>query len=780
MPKPAFDWESLIGVRLFAAIAGIALVVAAVFFLQISIQRGWLAPPIRVLIGVITAIVLLVVCERKAARRYAVTANALDAAAIAILFSTFFAAHALWDLIPTTPTFLLLALVTAVAVLLSIRRESLFIAVLGLLGGFLTPILLSTGENKPIPLFSYLLLLNVGLAWVAYKKRWPALTILSALFTTVYQWGWVFKYLHESSLSLAMAIFVLFPVVALGGSFFFNKVRRPSGPGDAVLENTGLLSSVVPLVFAVYLAAIPAYGARAGLLFGFLFMVDAGLLAVAIGRREERLHAVADAATLLVFGLWLGLSFAASAWTVMLIAVPAFVVLYLVSPFIANLVNRPFGDTGQHTTYVAPLLLFAFAMLARTGRAGASPVALFAALFALAALIAWRAIAGRQGGLHFVAAFFVLAAEAVWSVMHLRIESLNTAVGLYAAFGLFAIGVPVLARRVDRALEPAYGAGVVLIGGLAMLLFLATGTVAPVAIWGLALLLAILNAALFVESAAGRTPILTIVGGLLSWIVLGIWWVQAAGAVGPRASLLVVVILALVMLAGHAWAHSRTPKAAEVSAAIGFRHGLFLGLVGHFFLCFVAGNPLWSQPPGPLFGALGVLTLAVSVVALFTGAGRLHVGGVSAAAIVVLVWAGFSSPAPWPLTAILAAAAVSLYALVWIALASRRRNLESTVAIGAGAALFLGEATAIVAAMHEGEPAVGVLIAAHAANAAAILVLAWRYRWDWVAPVAVAPVWLALFNFQIKHPEPAAWGSLFAFGFALYAVFATTLYLLPG
>ena len=226
-PKPPFDWESLLGVRLAAAVAGIALVVGAVLFLKISIDRGWLAPPIRVLIGVITAIVLLVVCERKAARRYHVTANALDAAAIAILFSTFFAAHALWDLIPTTPTFLLLALVTAVAVLLSIRRESMFIAVLGLLGGFLTPILLSTGENRPIPLFWSLLLLNVGLAWVAYQKRWPALTVLSAIFTTIYQWGWVIKFLHESSLSLAMGVFLLFPAAALAGAVLFN--RRGAG-----------------------------------------------------------------------------------------------------------------------------------------------------------------------------------------------------------------------------------------------------------------------------------------------------------------------------------------------------------------------------------------------------------------------------------------------------------------------------------------------------------------------------------------------------------------------
>ena len=106
-------------------------------------------------------------------RQYPVTANALDAAAIAILFSTFFSAHALWHLIPAAAAFVLLALVTVVAVLLSIRRDSLFIAVLGLLGGFATPALLSTGENRPIPLFAYLLLLNIGLAW-AFHQRWPS------------------------------------------------------------------------------------------------------------------------------------------------------------------------------------------------------------------------------------------------------------------------------------------------------------------------------------------------------------------------------------------------------------------------------------------------------------------------------------------------------------------------------------------------------------------------------------------------------------------------------
>ena len=75
-------------------------------------------------VGILTGAGLLVVCELKAARRYRVTANALDAAGIAILFATIFASHSLWGLLGATAAFLLMALVAAVAVGLAIRRDS--------------------------------------------------------------------------------------------------------------------------------------------------------------------------------------------------------------------------------------------------------------------------------------------------------------------------------------------------------------------------------------------------------------------------------------------------------------------------------------------------------------------------------------------------------------------------------------------------------------------------------------------------------------------------------
>ena len=349
-----FDWESLVGVKLFSAIAGIALLLAAVFFLRYSVEHGWLQPPVRVGIGIIVAIALLAACELSAARNYPLTANAMDASAIAILFATFFAAHALWNLIPGVVAFALLALVTAVAVALSIRRESLFIAVLGLLGGFATPALLSTGENQPIPLFAYLLLLNIGLAWVAFRQKWPALGWMTVILTAVYQWGWVFRFLTAGQLSLAMGVFLLFPLVSVSGLLVSRRT------GDDSFERSALTAAVLPLLFAVYVAAVPGYGGHPWLLLSFLLILDAGLTAIAIARRQDLLFGAAGAATLAVMATLLWTSYGEPARYAVIVFTAAFVLLFAFAPAIADRFDRGFDDPGAYAVYcraAAPLRL---------------------------------------------------------------------------------------------------------------------------------------------------------------------------------------------------------------------------------------------------------------------------------------------------------------------------------------------------------------------------------------------------------------------------------------
>ncbi len=238
---------------------------------------------------------------------------------------------------------------------------------LGLLGGFATPALLSTGENQPIPLFGYLLLLNVGLAWVAHSRAWPALAWLTLIFTTLYQWGWVFRYLDVSSLPLAMGVFMLFPLVSVAAMLLGGTA---GGARDARSFNrAALISSALPVLFGIYLAAVPAYDAHPALLFAFVLVIDAGLLAIALARREELMHATGALATILTLATWLTTSYSAEHRSLVLGFTAAFAVLFALAPVLANTFGRPFAHAGLRAALAGSFMLFVFPVVAASGPA---------------------------------------------------------------------------------------------------------------------------------------------------------------------------------------------------------------------------------------------------------------------------------------------------------------------------------------------------------------------------------------------------------------------------
>ena len=798
--RPYVDWETLVGVKLFSWIAAIALALGAVFFLRYSIQAGWLQPPIRMAIGIVVGLALLSGCEMKVARNYPVTANALDASGIVILFSTFFAAFALWQLIGVGAAFLLLILVTAVAVLLSIRRDSLFIAILGLIGGFLTPALLSTGQDHPFGLFGYLLVLNAGLAWVAYRKRWSLLTVASLVLTTAYQWSWVAKFLTEANLPLAAGIFLAFPILAFVALALGRGAR--SQPQDGTFALTASASGVLPLLFAAYLASVPAYAAHAALMFGFLLCVDAGLLAIAIGARgffpaasnahaappanaqaarrapdlarragnsPELLHLAGGIATNAIFLCYLTRSYSSAAWPAVLGPVALFVLLYLGSPLVARWLHRPFAGAGSYAGYAGAALLFAFPLLVALEPATGSPARLFAVLFVLAGVASAVALVERQGSVHFVAAFFALVAEAVWSARFLDDARLLPALAVYLVFALFYIGVPVLARRLGRALQPPGAAGVILLVSLALLFFPAGLLATDSALWGLSLLLAILNVATFVEGAAVRRPVLSFISTLISWTVICAWWARAGATSLTGPGLLVVAAFAMLTLGGHIWNARRGDRDDPV-----VQNGVFLGLTGHLFLLFVAGQPALSIPPWPMLAVLFVLDLAIGVSALYTRRAILHLAMIGVSAMVLLAWQSHAVAAPWPATAVVAGGGLALLAATWMWLARRPQAGEDflvTLDAGGALAFLLALVVSVFASGAVGAPSPAFIILAHVVLLGGLLAVAALRRWHVLAVVAVVPYALTVIAWQSAHDDPASWLPLLLIAGSVYAVF---------
>jgi hypothetical protein len=766
----SFDWESLIGVKLFSWIAGIALVVAGLFFLRYSIEQGWLQPPVRMAIGIIVSLALLTVCEMKVARDYPVTANSMDAAAVALLFSTFYAAYARWGLISVTLAFALLALTAAVAVLLAIRRDSLFIAFLGLVGGFATPALVSTGEDHPFGLFGYLLILNAGLSWVGYRKKWPHLVALSLAFTTIYQWAWVHTFLTEAKLPLAGAIFLVFPVLGVV-ALTLGRPAASRDERDALFGQLASVSACLPLVFALYLAASPDYAAHAGLLFSFLLVLDIGLFAIAVTRGPEVLHVIAGGATLIVSWTWISAAYRqgtdVAAWPLVLVFVCLFAGFYLAAPFLAPRVKRAFSGIGSHGVLAAPAMLFMFPVLAGVEPACAEPGLLFSVLFVLMAATALVAVATRRGILHFIAAFFALATEAVWSARYLTPDRLLVALVLYGLFGLFYLVVPLVARRMGKPFEPKGAAGTLLLVSLGLLFFLGEGSVAPSSLWGMALLLAVLNLALFIEGSSSRIPLVAAAGSILSWLVLAFWWATAPLGAMLLPAVLVVGGFAVLTVAGQIYlarysdeADAATPRAA-----------MFLGLVGHLFLLFVASQSTLAVPPWPIFGVLAVLDVAIGTAALYTRRGELHVAAAAATQIILVTWVGVAVDAPWPLAAILVSGGFVVLACIWAGLA-RRLDLDTLLFDSAAVtSVLIAQLVVLVAGLEPGAPGAPVLAAAHVVLIAILLALAANRGWHFLAIGGTILPAIAVIFWQAAHRGADNWQDALLLALPIYLAF---------
>jgi len=161
---PAFNWEQFMGVKGFAWIGGFALFLGIVFAIQYAYARHLISPALQAGFGFLIGLGVLaggVVMSRK---NLSALSQTLCATGVVILYTVTFSCRSIYrfEFFGPIPTFLLMALITATAILLAVRFQALVVAILGMLGGFLTPILVSTGQDNPLGLFGYIAILDAG------------------------------------------------------------------------------------------------------------------------------------------------------------------------------------------------------------------------------------------------------------------------------------------------------------------------------------------------------------------------------------------------------------------------------------------------------------------------------------------------------------------------------------------------------------------------------------------------------------------------------------------
>src|SRR5262249_3349902 len=116
---------------------------------------------------------------RMLGKKYGVMGQGLMGAGLATLYFSAFAATNMYHLVEQMPGFAAMAVVTVLAGFIAVRFNSMLVAVLGIIGGYGTPVMLGSAAVNFPGLFGYLLVLGIGVLGICYWKNWPLVNYLS-------------------------------------------------------------------------------------------------------------------------------------------------------------------------------------------------------------------------------------------------------------------------------------------------------------------------------------------------------------------------------------------------------------------------------------------------------------------------------------------------------------------------------------------------------------------------------------------------------------------------
>jgi len=155
------------------------LIVGVGFFLKYSVQHGLIGELGRVALSTLAGLGMMIAGARLLGRKYHLLGQGLLGGGLAALYFATFAAANFYQLIEQLPAFVLMGAITALAGAIAVRFNSILVAVLGIIGGYGTPIMLSTDVANFPGLYGYMLVLGVGVLAICYWKNWPLVNYLS-------------------------------------------------------------------------------------------------------------------------------------------------------------------------------------------------------------------------------------------------------------------------------------------------------------------------------------------------------------------------------------------------------------------------------------------------------------------------------------------------------------------------------------------------------------------------------------------------------------------------
>ncbi len=234
------ETQEEVSARWLGWVGAIMLLLGVSFFLKYAFDNELIGPTGQVAMGIIAGIACIVVGQ-KLREKYLNYSDLLLGAGIGILYFSIYAGFAFYSpaVISQPIAFALMILVTTLAMVIAVSGNTMGLAVIGVIGGFMTPMLISTGENHLVTLSLYMLVLNIGVLGVSWFTKWTKLNYLTFFGTIILFGGWMESfYWRDPDGQLAMTFFflTLFFLVFLVNSIMHHFVRKEaSTSGDLIL-----------------------------------------------------------------------------------------------------------------------------------------------------------------------------------------------------------------------------------------------------------------------------------------------------------------------------------------------------------------------------------------------------------------------------------------------------------------------------------------------------------------------------------------------------------------
>src|SRR5579864_5707860 len=281
-PDQPREFETQVGLTWISRIGAVTLVFAVAFIFKYAVDNQWIGETGRVVLGILAGLACVGAGDFIWRRGQQTYAQAISGLGIAILYLSFYASFAFYHLLPQSIPFALMTLTTALAGALALRYDAPAIAALGLVGGYLTPVLLSTGEDRPVVFLGYILLLDLGALALARARKWLLFEFLAFAATVLLFGAWGATHYTAQKQIVATVFALLFYSIFLAANVAIAIASQ-------ILVTTAL-AGIWDAKPAIYLTTSTAVAA-------------AGLIAAGL-RKRAALAPIALAAFWTLYAIW--------------------------------------------------------------------------------------------------------------------------------------------------------------------------------------------------------------------------------------------------------------------------------------------------------------------------------------------------------------------------------------------------------------------------------------------------------------------------------------------